>query len=126
MEKKDNTKEWKQEIIDTEVRFQKMLEDKGMHDAFVTFADDNAVLIRGTDIIKGKEAIDNFYKNKNSKGLSWKVDFVEVSKSGDLAYTYGKYIFNYKDSIGNPLKDTGVFNSIWKRQTDGTWKYVKD
>ena len=54
------------------------------------------------------------------------VHFVEISKSGDLGYTYGEYIYSYQDSIGNQQKETGVFNTIWKLQKDGTWKYVKD
>ena len=58
--------------------------------------------------------------------MTWKVDFIEVSQSGDLAYTYGEYIYSYQDSIGNEQKEKGVFNTIWKLQKDGTWKYVKD
>ena len=116
----------KQQIIDTENNFVKALQENGLHDAFVAFADDNAILIRGTELIKGKNAIDAHYKNQHTKDLTWKVDFVEISKSGDLGYTYGEYIYSYQDSIGNQQKETGVFNTIWKLQKDGTWKYVKD
>ena len=35
---------------------------------------------------------------------------VEISKSGDLGYTYGEYIYSYQDSIGNQQKETGVFS----------------
>ena len=87
------------------------MQENGLHDAFVAFADDNAILIRGTELIKGKNAIDAHYKNQHTKDLTWKVDFVEISKSGDLGYTYGEYIYSYQDSIGNQQKETGVFNT---------------
>ncbi len=123
---KKNKEYLKQQIIDTENNFVKSLQENGLHDAFLAFADDDAILIRGTQVIKGKKDIDKHYKNQNTKNLFWKVDFVEVSKSGDLGYTYGEYIYSFQDSIGNQQKETGIFNTIWKLQNDGTWKYVKD
>lgn len=117
---------WKQEIIDTEKKFAKLLKEKGMHDAFIAFADDEAVLMRNNNLIIGKDAIDKRYRNLNSKNLEWKPDFVEVSNSGDFAYTYGKYNFKYKDSLGNDQIDTGIFHTVWKRQDDGSWKFVWD
>jgi ketosteroid isomerase-like protein len=122
----NHTEKWKQEIIQTEEDFEKMLHEKGLHDAFIAFADEEAVLKRGNKLIKGKEAIDSLYKNNDAKNLSWKVDVVEVSESGDLGFTYGAYSIAYVDSIGNPLTDVGIFNTIWKRQEDGSWKYVVD
>lgn len=125
-EKQEDTELIKQQIIETENNFVKALQENGLHDAFVAFADDSAILIRGAQLIKGKNAIDVHYKNQHTKDLTWKVDFVEVSKSGDLGYTYGEYIYSYQDSIGNEQKERGVFNTIWKLQNDGSWKYVKD
>ena len=118
--------QWKQEVINTETEFAKLLKEKGMHEAFVAFADENAVLMRNDDLIIGKEAIDERYSNFNSKNLTWKPDFIDVSNSGDLAYTYGKYNYTYKDSIGNNQIDTGIFHTVWKRQNDGSWKFVWD
>ncbi len=123
---KENKEQIKQQIIDTENNFVKTLQDNGLHDAFVEFADEDAVIIRGPLLIKGKKAIDEHYKNQHTKDLIWKVDFVDVSESGDLGYTYGEYVYTYKDSIGNQKEEKGVFNTIWKRQKDGNWKYVKD
>ncbi|MDU8886873.1 DUF4440 domain-containing protein [Yeosuana sp. MJ-SS3] len=122
----ENKVKWKKEIIDAETKFANFLKEKGMHDAFVAFAADDAVLMRNNDLVIGKEAIDKRYSNLNSKNLDWKPDFVEVSNSGDLAYTYGKYYYTYKDSIGNEQVDTGIFHTVWKRQKDGSWKYVWD
>ena len=124
--KKGDLAIWKQEILETEQNFAKMVKEDGLHNAFVAFAADAAVLLRNNDLIIGKNPIGERYKESNSKNLSWKPDFIDVSQSGDLGYTYGKYYFKYTDSLGNEQVDTGVFHSVWKRQKDGTWKYVWD
>jgi ketosteroid isomerase-like protein len=119
-------KVWKQEILDTEQAFAKMVGEAGLHKAFVTFAADDAVLLRNEELIIGKKAIDLFYINQNAKGLAWIPDFIEVAKSGELAYTYGHYIYTYTDEAGKEQQSTGIFHSIWKRQTDNSWKFVWD
>lgn len=118
--------QWKQEILKTEIEFAELVKEKGLHEAFVTFADEDAVLMRNNSLIIGKKGIDERYSNFNSKNLEWKPDFIDVSNSGDLAYTYGMYNFKFKDSIGNDIIDTGVFHTVWKRQIDGSWKFVWD
>lgn len=122
---KEGIEQWKQEIRQVEQDFADMAAEKGIHDAFISFAAEDAVLKRGNLII-GKVAIDKHLEKSTSKNLSWSPDFVDVSSSGDLGYTYGKYVFKYSDSIGNLLEDKGIFHTVWKRQTDGSWKFVWD
>jgi len=43
-----------------------------------------------------------------------------------LAYTYGKYTWQIKDTQGKITKYQGIFHTVWKKQSDGTWKYVWD
>lgn len=123
---KTQIEQWKKEIIAAEESFAKAVQEKGMHDAFVAFAADSAVIMRQDSIIKGKQNIDVFYNGRNSKNLSWKPDFVEVSKSGDLGYTYGKYTYNYTDSLGKIQTSTGIFHTVWKKDNAGNWKFVWD
>jgi len=120
------TEKWKQEISESEAKFAAMLNEKGLHDAFVAYADDDAVIMRNNKVIVGKKAIDAHYENVDTKSLSWSPDFIEVSSSGDLGYTYGTYHYTYKDSLGNEKVDSGIFHTVWKRQEDGSWKYVWD
>lgn len=123
---RDAMQQWKQEILKSEADFAKMASEKGIHDAFVAFAAEEAVIMRNDSLVVGKKAIDLFYENRNSKGLSWKPDFVEVSASGDLAYTYGHYTFFYEDSDGKAQENQGIFHTIWKKQSDGNWRFVWD
>lgn len=58
--------------------------------------------------------------------LTWKPTFVDVSKSGDMAFTYGDFVFTYLDSLGNKKQNKGIFHTVWKRQNDSSWKFVWD
>jgi len=122
----DSTEKWKQEICEAEQQFANMVQEEGIHNAFVAFAANDATIMRNNTLIKGKQAIDDFYKDSHAKTLTWKPDFIEVANSGDLGYTYGTYHYTYKDSTGKEQVDTGIFHTVWKRQQDGTWKFVWD
>jgi len=50
----------------------------------------------------------------------------EIARSGDLGYTYGNYEFITMDSLQKESKTYGNYVTIWKRQADGSWKYVLD
>ena len=128
-EQKPNEKDmedWKNEILKTELDFSNMAQNEGMNKAFLKYTADDGVLLRNNNLIKGKDSIKEFMKSNTSKGLKWKPDFVDVSTSGDLGYTYGKYIYTYKDSLGNNVSNKGVFHTVWKRQKNGDWKFVWD
>ena len=88
------------------------------------------VLLRNNSLIIGIDSLRESYKNKESEigkvSLTWKPDFVDVAISGDLGYTYGKYVYTTTDSIGTKNVLEGIFHTVWKRQPDGTWKFVWD
>ncbi len=118
----------KQEILNSEKAFEACLQKEGITSAFRKFAADDAVINRHNEIIKGKTAIKEFYeKEKTGKDkLIWTTDFVDVSSSCDLGYTYGKYIYTAIDSTGQGKDYKGIFHTVWKKQTDGSWKFVWD
>ena len=122
-------KKAKTEIEQAEKEFNKMAAEKGIAEAFWFFADSNAVIKRGNDsLIQGKEGIRNFYSGNYYKKatVTWSPDFVDASTSGDRGYTYGKYIWRSTDSTGTVIEANGIFHTVWKKQPDGSWKYVWD
>jgi ketosteroid isomerase-like protein len=119
----------KTEIAQAEKDFEKMAAEKGIAEAFWFYADSNAVIKRNNDsIIHGKEGIKGFYSNDfyKSASVKWSPDFIEASADGNMGYTYGKYLWQSKDSTGKPIEFRGIFHTVWKKQPDGTWKYVWD
>lgn len=115
------------EIQQAEADFNKMAGEKGIAEAFGFFADSNAV-IRRDSLIKGKENIRIFYSKDFYKTatVTWAPDFTDASETGDLGYTYGKYLWQSKDSTGKANESRGVFHTVWKKQKDGSWRYVWD
>ena len=128
--KESSVEQWKNEIIQTEKDFADMASSNGIAQAFLFYAAEDAVLERNDVLIKGKQSIADILRKNNSNSmevtLSWKPDFVDVSNSGDLGYTYGKYQYVSIDSLGNKQESEGIFHTVWKRQKDGSWKYVWD
>jgi ketosteroid isomerase-like protein len=119
----------KKEIADAEKAFETMTREKGIAEAFTHYADSSAVIKRQNDtLLKGKDAIRNYYTADFYKtaSVTWSPDFIDVSENGDMAYTYGKYLWRSKDSAGNVQEFTGVFHTVWKKQKDGSWRYVWD
>jgi ketosteroid isomerase-like protein len=121
--------ELKDEIVKTEKEFAEAAKNLGIQEAFYSFSDENAVIRRGNDsLISGRENIRNFYQNPrfNKIKLDWKPDYTAVSEDGSLGWTYGKYSVTSVDSAGLPVVNSGIFHTVWKKQKDGSWKFVWD
>lgn len=126
----DLSDQWKNEIARAEADFARMALREGIEPAFLAFAAEDAVLMRNNQVVRGREEIRQWFAERPSDPsrirLDWKPDFVEVSASGDLGYTYGSYTLTITDSTGTAQTQTGIFHTVWKRQPDGAWRFVWD
>lgn len=119
----------KLEIVKTEKDFEKLVSQKGIAEGFYQFADSNAVIKRERDtLIIGKSNIKKYYSNPKflNVTVTWTPESVIVSNGGDMASSYGKYIWISKDASGKEQVSKGVFHTVWKKQKDGSWKYIWD
>jgi ketosteroid isomerase-like protein len=119
----------KTDIAQAEKDFEKMAKEKGIADAFWYYADSNATIKRQNDtLIHGKNNIRNYYSGDFYKtaSVSWSPDFIDASSDGNMGYTYGKYSWRSGDSTGKVNEFKGVFHTVWKKQSDGSWKYTWD
>jgi len=128
-DEKISIEKWKNEILETEQNFAKMVLEEGIDKAFLFYAAEDAVLMRNNELVTGKNAIRLYFEDQKLNeevSLTWEPDFVDVAKSGDLGYTYGEYIFASIDSNGNKVESRGIFHTVWKREKDGAWRFVWD
>ena len=87
--------------------------------------DDASLLPPNAPIVTGKEAIRAVVSNLISTpgwAASWQTTKIEVSRSGDLAYSYGPQQTTVDDAEGNPVTDQQKWVAVWKKQPDGSWK----
>lgn len=92
------------------------------HGAFVTFLADEAIFVGEKQAFRGKAAVAEGWKrlfDGPQAPFSWEPERVEVVESGTLALSSGPV----RDPSG---KRVGTFNSVWRREADGTWKIVLD
>lgn len=115
----------KAQMMEADRAFSRLSEAKGMKQAFLEYIDSNGVLLRPNHLpLLGADAID-YLIQQNDSGftLKWEPKTGLVARSGELGYTYGVYV------LKPSLKDTliyGNYVSIWKKQLDGSWKFLLD
>jgi ketosteroid isomerase-like protein len=91
-------------------------------DAFAVHISDEAVFYGRESVTRGKAAVVASWKplfEGPKAPFSWAPESVEVLDSGTLALSAGPV----RNADG---KQIGTFNSIWRREADGTWKVVFD
>ncbi|MCB2203384.1 nuclear transport factor 2 family protein [bacterium] len=63
---------------------------------------------------------------QRSTSLTWEPLMADVAASGELGYTHGRYTFSSVDENGRRTTTYGYYITVWKRQGDGSWKFVLD
>jgi len=58
--------------------------------------------------------------------LTWTPDGARMSADGDMGFTWGHYEGRSKDRDGSPIVTTGRYMTVWKKQSDGSWKVELD
>lgn len=94
------------------------------------YADDAVLANPGEELVKGKEAIREatgaFAGDPNLK-VAFRANRIQVARSGDLAYTRGRYTMTMTNRATNrPETSTGHYLTVWQKQADGSWKAVED
>lgn len=94
------------------------------------YADDASLLLPNAPVITGKEKIKaaatSMFADPNF-ALSFQSTRVEASKGGDLVYSVGTYSMTMSDPKDKkPATDKGKYLTVFKKQSDGSWKAVAD
>ena len=120
----------KEELMNVDRAFSQLSSDKGSIEAFYSYmADDGIVLPKKGHPVK-KDKYRKIISKENAADaktiLTWEPILSEVSESKDIGYTHGKYELIISDSTGTKNTTYGYYITIWKKQTDGNWKFVFD
>ena len=115
-----------QEMVKTEQAFSKMAEEKNSRDAFMAFIADDGLLFRPGAVNGKKWMLEHPVPPSDKKPLlAWQPAFAGMAASGDMGFTTGPWEFKADIKDENP-QGYGHFVTVWKKQADGSWKFVVD
>jgi ketosteroid isomerase-like protein len=112
-------------LLELDKSFSETAKAKGTVAAFLGSVSDEARMYRdGLMPLLGKEAIRTFLSQK-TRLFTCEPLKSDVSSSGDLGYTYGKYQIKGETSAPQ-LVEKGYYVRMWKRIESGNWRTVLD
>ncbi len=110
-----------EQVRRTEIAFAKTMADRDLA-AFTSFLGADAIFVSANGVLRGPKEVAAGWKRYfegPQAPFSWEPDQVQVLDSGALALSSGPV----RDRSG---KRIGTFNSIWRHESDGSWKIVID
>jgi len=105
-------------VVAAERAFAQHARDEGVNAAFRASIAPDGILF-SPDPVPG---LDQLAKGQNKKGppfLDWWPVYAGIARSGDLGFTTGPFVFGED-------KFFGFYFTIWRKQPDGTWKFILD
>ena len=115
-----------QEMVQTEHAFARMALEKNTRDAFMAFIADDGLLFRPGAVNGKKWMLEHPVPPSDKRPLlAWQPILGMVAASGDLGFTTGPW--QSKADINDEKPSAyGHFVTVWKKQPDGSWKFVVD
>jgi ketosteroid isomerase-like protein len=96
--------------------------------AFGRYAASDAQIFSGPgEFISGPRAISaSFGPPTEKNSLVWQPVQGEIAASGDLGFTVGNAVFTGYREDGAMILRYSKYLTVWKKQRDGSWRYVVD
>jgi ketosteroid isomerase-like protein len=125
---RNDTERSKAELIAADKAFSASSAKDGARAAFLRVIARDCKLL-AVDTRSGADAVNTaFLQLPATAKLTWEPAFVDVSNSGEMGYTWGRYqlvIPMSKPGVA-PLIRRGTYVTLWKRQRGGKWAVVLD
>ena len=111
-----------------DIDFSRAASKLGTGEAFGRYASEDAQMFSAPgEFITGPSAItDSFGPASRTSSLVWHPVEGELTKSGDIGFTVGNAVFTGQREDGANLVQYSKYLTIWKRQRDGSWRFVVD
>lgn len=115
-----------QSMVDTELAFARMAAEKGTRPAFMAFIAEDGILFRPRAVNGKQWMVDHPLPPSDKRSsLSWYPTVAGMAAAGDMGYTTGPW--EYKNDVHDAKPAAfGNFLTVWRKQTDGSWKFAID
>lgn len=116
------------EIEAANARFVKAFKRGDKAGLLSNYADDAVLMMPNEPAHHGRAAIDDAFTISVSQ-VSLKEGRAvtgDVMMAGDVAVETGTFAWTFAAKDGSEIKDQGKYLTIWRRQSDGAWKIIRD
>lgn len=112
-----------QQLLELERQLSATAQAEGLGGALAPAMAANGIVIRPGVILSGTEEITRGLAPPTNAGpIYWQPDRVEVSNSGDMGMTSGRYV----QVITGAEAHQGRYVVVWRRDTAGEWKVLTE
>ncbi len=120
---KDHSRQAMEEITKADLAMSDLATKEGFLKALLTYAEDSMIIPREgrLPLMSKAEAEKSWAGKPVITEITWKPVRVEAAESGDLGYSFGYATLKSKDTTAY-----NSYTTIWRKQKDGTWKFVLD
>lgn len=96
--------------------------------AFASYFDENGMTLANKQApVVGRDAIRAHANWSPARyRLTWSPEGGELSPSGDMGYTWGTYVGRTLGSGPGQTVQRGRYVTVWKKESDGSWKILID
>ena len=118
----------RESLMEADRAFNRATQERGA-DGWVSFFDaEGAMIQQGVGEIRGLEDVRKAAESMFTPGvtLTWDPVRAHASDDGTLGFTVGGYDFTASLAEGGQTVAQGRYVSIWRKQTDGSWKVLMD
>lgn len=115
------------EMMTADAAFAKMATEEGVPAAFAAYAAaDVRMFPDGGEPYSGRDVlIERFAGWPEGATLRWAPEEGVAAPGGDFGFTWGRFVMTAPGEAG-PVEEHGKYVSIWRREADGSWKFVAD
>lgn len=119
----DISKQAAEQIKSADLAMSDLATKEGFYQALLKYADDSLIIPRAGSLpMIGKMEVEKGWAEKPMlKELIWKPLRAEAAQSGEMGYSFGYAIYK-----GTDTTTYTNYCTIWKKQKDGSWKFVYD
>jgi len=119
----------KRALLEADRAFAQATKERGLNGWLAGFAENGVMLPPNAPLTEGRAALrERMARALGYPGysLTWQPLRAELSRSGDLGYTLGRFEASVTRNGERVVLQRGKYVSVWRKQKDGAWKVEVD
>src|SRR5215468_9975922 len=114
------------ELVNSERAFAKLAVERGVRESFIAyFADDGIGFAPHPHKVKETFSSSPAPAPRSTMALKWAPVYGDIAQAGDLGWNTGPTVIEDTGPEKKPTRH-GLFFSVWKKQSDGSWRVALD